>query len=80
MTHKSLLGKAENMKIGKFELGKFLRLDKLELGNYSPMAWWRWYAVDRVGGFSWNYDEPLTLPAPEVYFPPGPDDWEHDED
>jgi hypothetical protein len=43
------------------------------------MSWWRWYAVNKVGKYSWNYDHPLTLPQPELYFPPGPGDWEHDE-
>jgi len=40
------------------------------------MSWWRWYAVDKVGKYSWAYDKPLELPTPQIYWPPSEDDWE----
>jgi hypothetical protein len=53
---------------------------KSPLGRLSPMPWWRWYAVDRVGKYSWKYDKPEVLPFPEIVFPPHEQDWEQYED
>ena len=44
-------------------------------GRLSPMSWWRWFAVDKVGKHSWD----ASAPFPVYEDLPGEGDWEHDE-